>query len=180
MDQGLAAVLGATVGVAGTLGASVLAYIATRRQASDQGAIDRAHKVREERREAYLNVMDTLDLVKRELLKVFPYEELHYGGPLKVVDWEIVERLAKEIRRLDEVLDKQANRMKLAGPKAMDSRADAAVLRSTTLYTALDWICHTRDMSENSRAKITNAYEKLDTEIYEFTVAARDVLLSNK
>jgi hypothetical protein len=59
--------------------------------------------------------METLDSIKRELLKVHPYEELHYGGPLNIVDWRPLADLAQEIRRLDEVLDGQANRMRLAG-----------------------------------------------------------------
>lgn len=180
MDAGLAAVLGASVGVLGTLGASVLTHIATRRQASDQGVIDRAHKIREERQEAYLDVMETLDSVKRELLAVFPYEKLHYGSPLNNMNWETVEKLADEMRRFDEILDRQANRMKLAGPETMDRHADAATSISTMLYTALERIWHTRDASEEVRNQLTHAYETLDDALHNFTLAARDVLLSNK
>ncbi|MFD4608042.1 hypothetical protein ACFWOT_07960 [Streptomyces sp. NPDC058440] len=54
MDQGLAAVLGASVGLAGALGAATLTYIATRKQAADQGLVEFKRSLRSERREAYL------------------------------------------------------------------------------------------------------------------------------
>jgi hypothetical protein len=57
MDQGIAAVLGALVGVLGTAGTAALGYLAARRQAPDQGRIAHAQQLRAERREAYLEVM---------------------------------------------------------------------------------------------------------------------------
>ncbi|MGF0176706.1 hypothetical protein ACQF36_41510 [Streptomyces sp. Marseille-Q5077] len=58
MDQGLAAVLGAAVGVAGSAITGSLGYIAARRQAPDQGRIEHARQLRTERRETYLAFME--------------------------------------------------------------------------------------------------------------------------
>lgn len=53
MDQGLAAVLGASVGVLGTMGTALLTYAATRGQVRDQGRVTHAHWLREARQRAY-------------------------------------------------------------------------------------------------------------------------------
>lgn len=53
MDQGIAALAGAGIGVVGSLGTAGLAYLAAGRQARDRGRIEHAQKLREERRAAY-------------------------------------------------------------------------------------------------------------------------------
>ncbi|MBO8191383.1 hypothetical protein ITI46_06705 [Streptomyces oryzae] len=53
MDQGTAAVLGACVGMVGTLGAAVSAYVAARHQVREQGKTEHKKTIRAERREAY-------------------------------------------------------------------------------------------------------------------------------
>ncbi|MFJ6797664.1 hypothetical protein [Streptomyces sp. NPDC091268] len=70
MDQGLAAVLGAAVGVTGTLGTAVLTYLAARRQAVDQGKVDHEKALREERRLAYLSLMQAAEPADRALHRV--------------------------------------------------------------------------------------------------------------
>ncbi|MEU8502638.1 hypothetical protein AB0C86_38905 [Streptomyces lavendulae] len=67
MDQGLAAVLGGCVGVAGTLGTGVLAYLAARHQVRDQGKAERKRLVRSERREAYRGFLKELSELTRDL-----------------------------------------------------------------------------------------------------------------
>ncbi|WP_409055573.1 hypothetical protein [Streptomyces sp. SYP-A7185] len=61
MDQAVAALCGAGIGVVGTVGASWLTYVGTRRQAPDQGRIEHARQLRTERREAYLSFMELLE-----------------------------------------------------------------------------------------------------------------------
>ncbi|MYR39682.1 hypothetical protein GTX14_31595 [Streptomyces sp. SID4944] len=53
MDQGIAALAGAGIGVVGSLGTAGIAYLAAGRQARDRGRIEHAQKLREERRAAY-------------------------------------------------------------------------------------------------------------------------------
>ncbi|MFD7534723.1 hypothetical protein [Streptomyces sp. NPDC059819] len=60
MDAGVAAVLGATVGVVGTLGTAVLTYAAARRQARDVGVVEHGHWLRERRHERYIAFLDGL------------------------------------------------------------------------------------------------------------------------
>ncbi|MEV7885083.1 hypothetical protein ACWD3I_06300 [Streptomyces sp. NPDC002817] len=67
MDQGTAAVLGACVGVAGTLGTGVLAYFAARHQIRDQAKLEHKKTVRSERREAYRNYLITVSEIERDL-----------------------------------------------------------------------------------------------------------------
>lgn len=61
MDQAIAALCGAGIGVVGTLGASWLTYAGARRQARDQGRVEHARQLRTERREAYLSFMELLE-----------------------------------------------------------------------------------------------------------------------
>ncbi|WP_146620503.1 hypothetical protein [Streptomyces sp. Amel2xB2] len=60
MDQGTAAVIGATVGVVGTISTAVLTYVATRHQVRDQGRVEHSLRLREERREAYIGFLNVL------------------------------------------------------------------------------------------------------------------------
>lgn len=57
VDQGLAAVLGASVGVIGTLGTACLTYLATRQQ----GRVEHGHWLREQRQRAYEEFLITYD-----------------------------------------------------------------------------------------------------------------------
>jgi hypothetical protein len=61
MDAGWAAVLGATVGVVGTLGSAMLTYAATRSQVHEAGRVEHEHWVRDKRQQLYLDFIDTLD-----------------------------------------------------------------------------------------------------------------------
>ncbi|MGW1401052.1 hypothetical protein ACWCRF_20860 [Streptomyces sp. NPDC002405] len=67
MDQGTAAVLGACVGVAGTLGTGFLAYFAARHQIRDQAKLEHRKTVRLERREAYRDFLRHISEIERDL-----------------------------------------------------------------------------------------------------------------
>lgn len=64
MDQGLAAVLGATGGVVGTLGTAVFAYAAARMQTRDAGMVEHGHWLREKRLAACSAFLETLTQVE--------------------------------------------------------------------------------------------------------------------
>lgn len=70
MNQWLAVVLGAGLGAVGALGAAILAYVAARRQARDQGLVDHDRQLRAERREAYLTFHEAAGLVDDVLLRL--------------------------------------------------------------------------------------------------------------
>ncbi|GGV63027.1 hypothetical protein GCM10010277_68830 [Streptomyces longisporoflavus] len=53
--------LGAAVGVIGTLGTATLTYLATRHQVRDQGRVDHAKVLREERKAAYLDFLEAAE-----------------------------------------------------------------------------------------------------------------------
>jgi hypothetical protein len=67
VDQGTAAVLGACVGVAGTLGTGFLAYFAARHQIRDQAKLEHRKTVRLERREAYRDFLTHISEIERDL-----------------------------------------------------------------------------------------------------------------
>lgn len=67
MDQGTAAVLGACVGVAGTLGTGFLAYFAARHQIRDQAKLEHRKTVRLERRESYRDFLRRISAIERDL-----------------------------------------------------------------------------------------------------------------
>jgi hypothetical protein len=67
VDQGTAAVLGACVGVAGTIGTGVLTYFAARHQIRDQAKLEHRKTVRSERREAYRDFLKHISEIERDL-----------------------------------------------------------------------------------------------------------------
>ncbi|MFD3835140.1 hypothetical protein ACFWWC_02630 [Streptomyces sp. NPDC058642] len=67
MDQGTAAVLGACVGVAGTLGTGFLAYFAARHQIRDQAKLEHKKTVRSERRDTYREFLRNTSEIERDL-----------------------------------------------------------------------------------------------------------------
>lgn len=67
MDQGIAAVLGAGVGIVGTLGTAFLTYAGARHQTRDQGRIDHQRSVRNERMAAYEAFFESLTEHERRM-----------------------------------------------------------------------------------------------------------------
>jgi hypothetical protein len=67
MDAGVAAVLGAAVGVAGTLGASTLAWFSARSQLLAKHLIDYSERRRQARRDAYAAFLGNLSRVRASL-----------------------------------------------------------------------------------------------------------------
>jgi len=114
MDQAVAALCGAGIGVVGTLGASWLTYVGTRRQAPDQGRIEHARQLRTERREAYLAFM--------ELLAPVDHLPSAPGSPLSPERYAVLESQVEPIPKRGETL---LTRIYLCGPEEITNSAEA-------------------------------------------------------
>jgi hypothetical protein len=69
MDAGVAAVLGAVVGVAGTMGAAALGWLSARSQLRAQRLIDYGERRRQARRDAYAAFLEHLSKVRVPLME---------------------------------------------------------------------------------------------------------------
>lgn len=74
MDQGLAALLGASVAVVGALCTGGLTYVATRRQAMDNGEVAHRKQLREERRDAYKKFLAAAESLDRVIFRLVEQE----------------------------------------------------------------------------------------------------------
>ncbi|WP_125935797.1 hypothetical protein [Streptomyces sp. WAC 06738] len=124
MDQGIAAVLGAGVGILGTLGAGVLGYVAALRQTRDQGRVDHGLRLRDERREIYLDfitVAERMESLIRELRSmVEPDEDTEPA-------WLAVEKREEELAGDAKQLSRLLTRITLAGPTSVREPAETIV-----------------------------------------------------
>ncbi|MGW4623449.1 hypothetical protein [Streptomyces sp. NPDC004592] len=131
MDAGVAAVLGATVGVVGTLGTAVLTYAAARRQAQDVGAVEHGHWLRERRHERYLAFLDGLDAWDRafdliwEPLREYRSDPVAGRGRL-LAALETLRDRSNDLIRLHE-------RVSLVGPVGV-ANASASAWRSHRVF----------------------------------------------
>ncbi|MDN3249730.1 hypothetical protein [Streptomyces sp. ZSW22] len=112
MDQAVAALCGAGIGVVGTLGASWLTYAGTRRQARDQGRVEHARQLRTERREAYLSFMEMLE----------PLEHLPSGPASSLSDEEFAS-LKERVQSIPLRGEYLLTRIRLCGPDEVASKA---------------------------------------------------------
>lgn len=123
MDQGLAAVLGAGVGVTGTLGTAVLAYLAARRQAVDQGKIDHEKALRAERRDAYLSLIQAAEPADKALHRVAHRDNLR-GLSMETAPDEATLAIAiDELGEAAHAVYRAHAQIDLVGPHRMSGRA---------------------------------------------------------
>ena len=112
MDQGLAAVLGAGIGVLGTVVTAWLTYTATRRQAIDNGKVDHWHKLRDERKETYLSFLGAVEEFQTKAARL--HAALLSSDP-EVSIGEAMEAAGDRFADFSSML----NRVELAGPEAL-------------------------------------------------------------
>ncbi|MEU4998258.1 hypothetical protein [Streptomyces sp. NPDC021622] len=131
MDQGLAAVLGAGVGVLGTLGTAALTYAATRRQAMDHGRVQHWQQLRDERKETYLALLSALE--------DFMFESGEFLVALKSTpSSELVTESQKTAGdRLTDVY-RQCQRVDISGPSSMADLATKLRSAATRSFGYLD------------------------------------------
>ncbi|MCQ8829850.1 hypothetical protein [Streptomyces malaysiensis] len=157
MDQAVAALCGAGIGVVGTVGASVLTYIGTRRQVPEQGRIEHARQLRIERREVYLAFMELLEPVDR-----LPSEPVSLSSEYAA--------LAAQVELIPPRGESLLARIQLCGPKEI---ADSA---GSLLSSAGDMIRLFLNSSQDQDA-IDRAFESFMAAQGEFIDKARRVMV---
>ncbi|MGW0771289.1 hypothetical protein [Streptomyces sp. NPDC002676] len=134
MDQGLAAALGASVGVAGTLGTAFLTYVAARRQSDEQAKLEHLRSLRAERREAYLAVFQAAESVDRAMMLIAARDDVPGASMRSAPDEEVLRNLADALGVAVHALYAAQARLALVGPddarqSAVDVWAAARELR---------------------------------------------------
>ncbi|MGW8374276.1 hypothetical protein [Streptomyces sp. ODS28] len=119
MDQGTAAVLGAGVGVIGTIGSAYLGYAAARWQVRDQGRVDHGSKLREERINAYGAFLNAAQSIDDDLQEVYRQVIDFVRGEGPAPDWAAQQSRLDEIMSALEDLKRLNTRVAMAGPKAV-------------------------------------------------------------
>ncbi|MBO7938136.1 hypothetical protein JTP77_019765 [Streptomyces sp. S9] len=127
MDQGTAAVLGACVGVIGTLGTAVLTYMAARHQMREQGKIEHRKIIRAERREAYRGFLLDVSRFERNVdLTMLGLVRLQLEGAAPEV-W--LEKFSETDALSDQIkeLHVQSTELLLAGPVELAIRVGPVI-----------------------------------------------------
>ncbi|MFJ2198992.1 hypothetical protein [Streptomyces violaceusniger] len=134
MDQGIAAVLGAGVGVLGTLGTAALTHMAARRQTLDNGKVQHWQKMRDERKETYLSFLSAVEDFQAEVsgfhASLLPPEAESNTPPISGSRKAAGDCLTK--------LYGQCNRVGLAGPTPMADQARAVRTTATSAFATLE------------------------------------------
>ncbi len=153
MDAGVAAVLGAAVGVVGTLGTAMLTYAAARRQARDVGAVEHGHWLRERRHERYLAFLDGLDAWDRALDLI--WEPLHeYRSDPIAGRARFLAALEPLQDRCDE-LTKLQERVSLVGPVGAANAAEETWRSYRVLFDLVHHaVFHEEPYPEEAVAKV--------------------------
>ncbi|MEV0372553.1 hypothetical protein AB0I10_22430 [Streptomyces sp. NPDC050636] len=167
MDQGLAAVLGAGVGVLGTLGTASLAYIAARRQAVDQGMVHHWQRVRDDRRDAYLALLEEAATVT---------DVVHSFTPRAMPSESLVREAVSEMNPAVSKLYACATRVALAGSAEVGSRAFEVhkVARNWRLF--LEVLMRNQVTAEEYGERLHEVTQAFTRALATFTGAARDLL----
>ncbi|MDF3300195.1 hypothetical protein [Streptomyces tropicalis] len=132
MDQGLAAVLGAAVGVVGTLGTACFTYLATRQQTRDRERVEHGQWLRQQRQQAYENFLIAYDRFAAAATAV----EDALQGPRT----EGYEDYVAALKDAMDAFGSARVRVAVAGPHfASQSAGRIAVLFSQTLKSLQAW-----------------------------------------
>ncbi|MGC4907080.1 hypothetical protein ACLQ2J_15290 [Streptomyces cyaneofuscatus] len=123
MDGGLAAVLGAFVGVSGTIGSAWLGYHASRTQVREQASIAHVTRLREERREAYLSFISTTEHLEVLLRKFNPEDYSSVGDVPRTesgeIDWNAIKDFSQGLQEVQHSMYQSVSRVDLAGPSVV-------------------------------------------------------------
>lgn len=158
MDQAVAALCGAGIAVVGTLGASWLTYVGTRRQARDHGRIEHARQLRAERRDAYLSFMELLE----------PLEHLP-SEPASSLSPEEFELLRSQVEPIPLRGESRLTRIRLCGPEEV-ARATTSLL--SDIYRMVHLFLH---RSEEQR-QIDLAFESFLDAQSDFITQAQKIM----
>ncbi|MFI7408746.1 hypothetical protein ACIBU0_08790 [Streptomyces sp. NPDC049627] len=134
MDQGIAAVLGASVGVIGAIGGSVLTYIGVRHQARTAAALEYQKSVWAERVDLYAEFIEKVEDAHHQLIDIRSHVA-SFLAKLRDLNFQVnpeIEEEAQEI--LSAVREAQiplrdvfklASRVRILGPQSLNDTAGA-------------------------------------------------------
>ncbi|MEV0553150.1 hypothetical protein AB0I27_06780 [Streptomyces sp. NPDC050597] len=167
MDQGLTAVLGALVGVLGTLGSAWLGFHASRTQVREQAVAELSTRLREERREAYLSFVsasEQLDLVFRKFtaenyqtLDEIPKDE---SGE---IEWSLMVEVYRDLEVVQHAMLQAVARVDLAGPSNVAHHSGYAWLNVLAIRDIMQRVSERREFDGNSLGQLrveTAAYHE--------------------
>ncbi|MGM0352125.1 hypothetical protein [Streptomyces sp. ECR3] len=169
MDQGIAAVLGALVGVLGTAGTASLGYIAARKQAPDQGRIAHAQQLRAERREAYLAVMHADAECDDALLRFKRLRQQQDRDPAQM------SALAARVQAAADRIWTMTRDIDLVGPEAVAGAVTDLWRRAVNTAETLMSFSNATDADE---AAVDEMLDAMETGRAQFIVATRHVMES--
>ncbi|MEU0838605.1 hypothetical protein ABZ370_03920 [Streptomyces sp. NPDC005962] len=136
MNQGLVALLGASVAVVGTLGTGGLTYIATRRQAGDQGEMEHRKQLREERRDSYRKFLEAAEPLDRAIFALVEQARIQLEFDSQFAR-DVVQDAMEGLESASHALYRERVSVALAGPDAVGSLAhelwDCAAVLQTSL-----------------------------------------------
>lgn len=167
MDQGIAAVLGAGVGITGTLGAALLGYMGARRQSRDQGRVNHALRLRDDRKEVYLAFLEEeerlRDIFEGARSSLLPDE--HSETP-----WLRIETKEQSLRDGLGELQQRRTRIALAGPQEVEMGADRMCAAVS------DAACHMRECLREAGRPTPAREQRLHSISLEFDAARQQYI----
>ncbi|MEV5432429.1 hypothetical protein [Streptomyces sp. NPDC052701] len=172
MDQGIAAVLGAAVGVLGTLGTAVATYGAASRQARDQAKATHAQRLRDERREAYLSFLEGVTHVEKALQMIEPL--VVSGDPAGINQLALSDAIG-HLQAAETAYTLHYRKVQLAGPAKVAESALQVWEAVASFYTGMRSNATAPLSQENARRILTLA-KKVAAADAEFLKQARGIL----
>ncbi|MFB7757266.1 hypothetical protein ACFC18_48085 [Streptomyces sp. NPDC056121] len=158
MDGGIAALLGAIVGVSGTVGSAWLGYQASRRQITDGAALSHATRLREERREAYLSYISTTEQLELLLRQFNPVNYASLQDVPKAgsggFDWELISRVSRELQNVQHAMFQAVSRVDLAGPHPVAKRSGNAWLNLLAVRDLMDSVASSGELTERQLTQL--------------------------
>ncbi len=151
----------------GTLGTAFLTYIATRRQALDQGKVDHWQRVHEERRGAYLALLEDAATVT---------DVAHSFTPRAMPDDPTVSGSIAELNRAVPKLHACAARIALAGSVDVSAKAFEVYRTARNWRLFLELLVRNQLAGEEYGDRLRHVTLRFTEALGDFTVAARAVL----
>ncbi|WP_234434420.1 hypothetical protein [Streptomyces sp. NRRL F-5126] len=176
MDQGWAAIVGATVGVVGTLCTSWLTSSSDRRLARDQGKAEHGRELRSERREVYLALMEAAEPVDAVLHRIAHQD----GVPAAVRDAQppadVLREAVEELGTAVDTLYKAQARLDLMGPEAVAVEAVNVWSEVRSLRTYLERALQGQLPDAGYRTGLERAVDAVEVSREKFARRAREVM----
>ncbi|MCX5326300.1 hypothetical protein [Streptomyces sp. NBC_00120] len=148
MDQGIAALWAAGLGIAGAISSGVLSFRAGRRQVQDQASAEHAHWLRQQRQEAYIAFLSVCDAHQRKIEETWERADREAAalGSLGNTDEDVHAWLGM-LPFLFESAERQAmDRVEMLGPPAAAEAAwkldEALGDAFQDLRARVEWLVH--------------------------------------